>query len=57
MDLKTDDNQYLISTAEKQIRDEQDRLAWEIRNKFFALGRLIDKFVKLSERLPKNVKR
>lgn len=53
MELKTQEGSILISKEEKAIYDELISLAHDFRNKFFFCGRMLDKFVKLSEQLKK----
>lgn len=50
MELKKN-GMHLISEDEKKIREEQDSLMRTIKNKYFSLGRDIDKFVRLTAKL------
>lgn len=49
MELKTPEGFHLISEEEKKKYDELSSLAKVIKNKYFSLGRDLDKFVKLTE--------
>ena len=53
MELQNPDGTHIISKKEKEVREEQDKLAYEIKRNYFFVGRLLDKFVKLTEQLRK----